>query len=197
MPWRSPAWRCRVGCAPRSSQLRRWWRSTFDTASATAGREPKAAMQEAANRAALPELVRQIRLRNLSGAILVDLAGLSLRRRAALAEPLRAALATDPVGPRLLGFTAGGLAEIQRPRLHPPLHEMLAGAICRGVGCVAPGGGRCLCGPPAVTAGGAGRSVGAGVGPGCVASPCAPAWPFPCAAVRPGVGLMPLGDRGG
>jgi Ribonuclease G/E len=104
-----------------------------DTASATAGREPKAAMQEAANRAALPALVRQIRLRNLSGAILVDLAGLSLRRRAALAEPFRAALATDPVGPRLLGFTAGGLAEIQRPRLHPPLHEMLAGPYAAGL----------------------------------------------------------------
>ncbi len=105
----------------------------IDTASATAGREPKAAMQEAANRAALPALVRQIRLRNLSGAILVDLAGLSLRRRAALAEPFRAALATDPVGPRLLGFTAGGLAEIQRPRLHPPLHEMLAGPYAAGL----------------------------------------------------------------
>ena len=29
--------------------------------------------------------------------------------------------------PRFLGFTALGLAEILRPRVHPPLHELLAG----------------------------------------------------------------------
>ncbi len=52
-----------------------------DMAAATAGRDAKQAKQEAANRAALPALARQIRLRNLSGAILVDLAGLSMRRR--------------------------------------------------------------------------------------------------------------------
>ena len=105
----------------------------MDMAGATAGREPKAAKQEATNRAALPALARHIRLRNLSGAILVDLAGLSLRRRAGLADALRAALAPDPLGPRLLGFTAGGLAEIQRPRVHPPLHELLAGPHAAGL----------------------------------------------------------------
>jgi Ribonuclease G/E len=105
----------------------------MDMATATGRREPKPAAQEAANRAALPALARQIRLRNLSGAILVDLAGLSIRRRAALADPLRQALATDPAAPRLLGFTAGGLAEIHRPRLHAPLHELLAGPHAAGL----------------------------------------------------------------
>ncbi len=57
-----------------------------DMAGATAGRDAKRPKQEAANRAALPALARQIRLRNLSGAILVDLAGLPQRRRAALAD---------------------------------------------------------------------------------------------------------------
>ena len=105
----------------------------LDIAAATAGRAMKTPKQEAANRAALPELGRQIRLRNLAGAILVDLAGLSIRRRVALAELIRAALTPDPVQPRLLGFTPGGLAEIHRPRVHPPLHEVLAGPHAAGL----------------------------------------------------------------
>lgn len=78
----------------------------------------------ALNREALPELARQIRARNLGGAILVDFAGLSPKRREALAEPLRDALAPDRQA-RLLGFTHLGLAEIVRDRVHPPLHEVL------------------------------------------------------------------------
>jgi Ribonuclease G/E len=78
----------------------------------------------ALNRAALPELARQIRLRNLAGAILVDFAGLAPGKREALAEPLAEALAPDRMA-RLLGFTRLGLAEIQRQRVHPPLHEVL------------------------------------------------------------------------
>ncbi len=104
-----------------------------DAAATTDARERKASAQEAANRAALPGLARQIRLRNLAGLILIDLAGMKAARRATLAEPLRAALAGDPAGPRLLGFTAGGLAEIQRPRIHPPLHEVLAGPHAAGL----------------------------------------------------------------
>lgn len=89
----------------------------------------------ALNRDALPELARQIRLRNLGGAILVDFAGLSPKRREALAEPLRDALAPDRLV-RLLGFTHLGLAEIVRDRIHPPLHEVLgrpASALTRGL----------------------------------------------------------------
>jgi ribonuclease G len=87
------------------------------------------------NRDALPELARQIRARNLAGAILVDFAGLSPKRRAALAEPLREALAPDRHA-RLLGFTHLGLAEIVRDRVHPPLHEVLGrppSALTRGL----------------------------------------------------------------
>ncbi len=105
----------------------------MDMAAATAGAEAKAPKQEAANRAALPALARQIRLRNLSGAILIDLAGLPLRRRPALAGAITAALAPDPARPRLLGFTTGGLAEIQRPRTHAPLHELVAGPHAAGL----------------------------------------------------------------
>jgi Ribonuclease G/E len=105
----------------------------LDTGAATSERGGKAAMQTRFNRVALSVLARQIRLRNLSGAIVVDFAGLSVRRRAALQPDLAAALAHDPLRPHLLGFTALGLAEILRPRVHPPLHELIVGPHAAGL----------------------------------------------------------------
>lgn len=105
----------------------------LDAGGAAAARGGKSATHRALNEAALPVLARQIRLRNLSGAIFVDWAGLSPRRRAALGPALAAALAADPLRPRLLGFTALGLAEIVRPRVHPPLHELVAGPHAAGL----------------------------------------------------------------
>ena len=105
----------------------------MDAGSAAGARSPQAVAM--LNREALPELARQIRLRNLAGAILVDFAGLSPKRREALAEPLRTALAADRHA-RLLGFTHLGLAEIVRDRVHPPLHEVLgrpAAPLTRGL----------------------------------------------------------------
>ena len=104
-----------------------------DAGGTLASRQGKVASHLAANLAVLPVLARQIRLRNLSGAILVDFAGLPARRRMALAPALHTALAEDPLRPRLLGFTALGLAEIVRPRVHPPLHELLAGPHAAGL----------------------------------------------------------------
>jgi Rne/Rng family ribonuclease len=77
------------------------------------------------NAVAAAEIGRQIRLRNLAGAILVDFAGLSTRQREALAEPLGDALRADPLQPRLLGLSRLGLMEILRSRVHPPLHDVL------------------------------------------------------------------------
>jgi hypothetical protein len=79
----------------------------------------------AVNEEAAREVARQIRLRDLAGAILVDFAGLAVKRREALVEPLARALRDDPLQPRLLGMTRLGLMEIVRPRIHPPLHEVL------------------------------------------------------------------------
>jgi Ribonuclease G/E len=104
-----------------------------DLGGALASGQRKDATHFALNQMVLPALARQIRLRNLSGAILVDFAGLPGRRRRALAPALHAALADDPLRPRLLGFTGLGLAEIVRPRVHPPLHEMLAGPYAAGL----------------------------------------------------------------
>lgn len=77
------------------------------------------------NRRAVEEAARQIRLRNLGGAILLDLAGLSPKQRGALEQPFAEALSGDPLGPRLLGLTRLGLMEVVRPRIHPALHEVL------------------------------------------------------------------------
>jgi Ribonuclease G/E len=85
------------------------------------------------NLAVLPDIARQIRLRNLSGAILLDLAGLKVKQRTSLGPALAAALADDPLRPRFLGFTALGLAEITRPRVRPPLHEALMGPLASGL----------------------------------------------------------------
>lgn len=127
----------------------------MDSGAGAAGTAGKTRVHSGLNAAAIPVLARQIRLRNLSGAILVDWAGLSPRRRAALGPALAAALAADPLHPRLLGFTALGLAEIVRRRVHPPLHEMLAGPHAAGLAALrrlAAEGGSALCAGPAVVA---------------------------------------------
>ena len=104
-----------------------------DGGGAMAAGQPRTIAHLSVNRSAIPPLARQVRLRNLSGAILVDFAGLAARRRASLGPALAEALAEDPLHPRLLGFTALGLAEIVRPRVHPPLHELLAGPHAAGL----------------------------------------------------------------
>ena len=136
------------------------------------------ARHEAVNRAVLPALAEQIRLRNLSGGIVVDLAGLSARKRAALGPDFVAALADDPLRPKFLGFTALGLAEIVRPRVHPPLHELLAGPLAAGLAAL-----RAVMAAfdrrSARAAGGSGASgggVGAAGRPGGSARSCAAHW---------------------
>jgi Ribonuclease G/E len=104
-----------------------------DGGASTSQAGDKASSQLAANRAAIPALARQIRLRRLGGAILIDFAGMPMRKRALLGPGLEAALRDDPAGPRLLGFTGLGLAEILRPRIDPPLHELLAGPHAAGL----------------------------------------------------------------
>ncbi len=84
------------------------------------------------NAAAIAEAARQIRLRNLAGAILVDVAGLAAKQRAGLTGAFAAALAPDPLA-KLIGVTGLGLFEIQRARIHAPLHEAMAGPLPVGL----------------------------------------------------------------
>ena len=93
-----------------------------DAGAVAGGRDRNA--QAGFNADAMAEAARQIRLRNLAGPVLLDAAGLSRRERERLAQPLARALAPDPLV-RLLGLGPLGLFEMQRRRVHPPLHEVL------------------------------------------------------------------------
>ncbi len=99
-----------------------------DSAAATEAKAAKQAAQFAANRDLLPRLLHAVRLRNLSGAILIDLAGLTVRKRALLRPVVEAALREDPLRPRLVSLTGLGLIEIVRARRRPPLHELRGAA---------------------------------------------------------------------
>ncbi|MFC0409806.1 ribonuclease E/G [Roseomonas elaeocarpi] len=91
-----------------------------DTGAATRDR----GAQRRVNEAALREAARQIRLRQLAGPILIDLAGLAPAARAEFVPALKSAAGGDRLL-RILGTTALGLIETVRTRVHPPLHEVL------------------------------------------------------------------------
>ena len=80
----------------------------------------------AANLEAAQAIARQIRLRHLGGGIVVDFVGLEGRgARERLRQAVAAALAGDPAGPLVLGWTRLGHLEIVRPRRDRPLSETL------------------------------------------------------------------------
>jgi len=95
----------------------------IDGGGASADNRSKAQSQLLLNTRLVPEIARQILLRNLSGAILVDFAGMKSSTRPKLLPALTEALRADPLQPQCLGFSHLGFAEISRPRIRPPLHE--------------------------------------------------------------------------
>ena len=104
-----------------------------DAGGVAGGRD--AAAHLSLNQAALAETARQIRLRHLAGAILLDLAGMPMARRKALLPAMQQAAAADP-HLRVVGITGLGLIELQRRRVHTPLHEVLGqppSALTRGL----------------------------------------------------------------
>ena len=95
------------------------------------GRGGAGAQAREVNLAALPEIARQLRLRALSGLIVVDF--LEMRKaegRKAVAAALRAAVAGDPEPCHVFGMSPSGLLEMTRRRGRAPLHEV----ICRPCG---------------------------------------------------------------
>ena len=94
----------------------------IDAGAAAGGRG--AAAHRALNAQALEEAARQIRLRHLAGAILIDMAGMSVARRKDLLPGFAAVARRDPLL-RVVGLTGLGLLELQRRRIHVPLHEVL------------------------------------------------------------------------
>ena len=80
----------------------------------------------AVNLAAAAAIAREIRRRNLGGGIVVDFVGLdSPAGRAQVRASLAAALACDPAGAQILGWTRLGHLELARRRSRRPLAETL------------------------------------------------------------------------
>ncbi|HIP77407.1 MAG TPA: hypothetical protein EYH07_02950 [Kiloniellaceae bacterium] len=78
------------------------------------------------NLAAVPEIARQLRLRALSGLIVVDFLALKKPEdRKAVAAALRRAVSDDPEPCQVFGLSPSGLLEMTRRRSRPPLHEVL------------------------------------------------------------------------
>jgi ribonuclease G len=96
-----------------------------DSGSPEAGSSPER-IGLAVNLAAAEVIARQIRMRNLGGGIVVDFIGLEDRRlRDRVRDRLGEALASDPAGPKILGWTRLGHLELVRTRRGRPLAEAL------------------------------------------------------------------------
>ncbi len=81
------------------------------------------------NREAAREIARQLRLRSLSGLIVVDFLALKAPKdRDAVRDVLLAALADDPEPTRVFRMSPSGLLEMTRRRSRPALHELLTTA---------------------------------------------------------------------
>jgi Ribonuclease G/E len=78
------------------------------------------------NLRAVRELARQVRLRNLSGLIVVDCLKMGARSEGAkLVNAFMRVAESDPCAPRALGLTKAGLLEITRRRMGPSLFELM------------------------------------------------------------------------
>lgn len=81
----------------------------------------------AINREAAAEAARQIRLRNLSGIILIDFINMPDNEdKAELMNVLGGLLAQDPVKTNLIGISKLDLVEITRQKVRRPLHEAMS-----------------------------------------------------------------------
>ena len=78
------------------------------------------------NLEAAQEVCRQIRLRNLSGIIIVDFINLSDKKNEALLmNELKQLASLDPVQLNVIDMTPLGLVELTRKRTYRPLHEQI------------------------------------------------------------------------
>lgn len=78
------------------------------------------------NKEAAAEIARQLRLRNISGMILVDFMNLTSKEaEAELLNFFRSALKTDPVPTQLIDITKLGLVEVTRKKVQKSLREAL------------------------------------------------------------------------
>jgi ribonuclease G len=106
-----------------------------DTGSPEGSSSARAAL--AANRAAARLIARELRRRNIGGAIVIDFVGLargSARRDHGdqIRQTLEAALAADPAKPQVLGWTRLGHLELIRPRRARSLADAMLEPGSRG-----------------------------------------------------------------
>ncbi len=97
-----------------------------NTGKATTGKKQVQETFLKVNREAAKEIARQIRLRNLSGIIIIDFIDMELKQsKELLMEELQEYLKKDPVKTTLVDMTALGLVEVTRKKVRKPLHEQI------------------------------------------------------------------------
>lgn len=78
------------------------------------------------NLEAAREAARQIRLRNLSGIIIIDFINMESEENVSLLlKEFRACLSRDPIQTTLVDITPLNLVEVTRKKVHRPLHEQI------------------------------------------------------------------------
>ncbi|OAN46499.1 hypothetical protein A6A04_20615 [Paramagnetospirillum marisnigri] len=78
-----------------------------------------------ANRQAVAEIARQLRLRGIGGQVVVDFVSGPKGTPYKLAEALKRVVATDPTPTHVFGVSKLGLVEVVRERLRPSLAEVM------------------------------------------------------------------------
>jgi len=95
-----------------------------NTGKAIAGKKKTQETFLKVNREAAKEIARQIRLRNLSGIIIIDFIDMELEKdKELLMEELKEYFRKDPIKTTLVDMTALGLVEVTRKKVRKPLHE--------------------------------------------------------------------------
>lgn len=97
-----------------------------NTGKAVAGKKKAQETFLRINREAAKEIARQIRLRNLSGIIIIDFIDMELSKdKELLMQELTEYFKKDPVKTTLVDMTALGLVEVTRKKVRKPLHEQI------------------------------------------------------------------------
>jgi len=102
--------------------------SAIDVNTASAGGSARQQTALEVNLQATAEAARQIRLRNISGLIVIDFVPLrDDGRKKDILEALKEAASADPLGLNVVGFTRLGPVEMTRPRHGLSLGDVLCG----------------------------------------------------------------------
>jgi len=97
-----------------------------NTGKAVAGKKKVQETFLKVNREAAKEIAKQIRLRNLSGIIIIDFIDMDLKKdKDLLMQELEEYFKKDPIKTTQVDMTALGLVEVTRKKVRKPLHEQV------------------------------------------------------------------------